>query len=222
MREELVVFKESLRRFLNTAADLILLNFLMILCCLPVVTAGAALTAGYTSMLRTLRGVEQNFPFKPFLMDFKKSFRTATFSWLLLLLCLAVLAGDYYYAVYVSDPVNRFFLIFAIVVALLLMLAAVWLFPLIARYENTVRRHIRNAFLMAAGTFPQTLLAFAVQFVFLGLPLLVPDLLSYFGWLWVMFGLSLPMYITARLFRKPLGCERRKDDNTVPSANGED
>lgn len=207
---------------MNTAADLILLNFLVILCCLPVVTAGAALTAGYTYILRIIRGVEQNFPFKPFFSEFKKSFRSATISWLLLLLCLAILAGDYYYAVYVSVPVNRFFLVFAIIMAILLLLAAAWLFPLLSRYNNTVRRHIKNAFLMAAGMFPRTLLALIIQFLFVGLPLLVPDLLTYFGWLWIMFGLSLPMYLTAFLFRKPLGCERKKDDGSGKSENAED
>jgi len=206
MKEELAVFKESLRRFLSAAADLILLNLLLILCCLPVVTAGAAWAAGYAYLLRIIRGVEQSFPFKPFLADFKKTFRTATLGWLLLLLCFAVLAGDYYYAVYASDPVNRFFLVFSIVLAIVFLMAALWLFPLMARYENTVRGHIRNAFLMAVGMFPRTLLAFGVLLLFYGLPMLLPVLFTYLGWLWIAFGLSLPMYIIAYLFRKPLGC----------------
>jgi uncharacterized membrane protein YesL len=210
MKEQLAMFRESLRRFLSVAGDLILLNFLVILCCLPVVTAGASWTAGYACLMRTLRGEDENLSVKPFFTEFKNSFRVATLSWLLLLLCLAIVAGDYYFAVYVSDPVNRFFLVFSIIMAVVLLMAAVWLFPLIARFENTVRGHIKNAFLMAVGMFPKTLLAFAVQLLFLGLPLLVPDVLIYVGWFWLLFGFTLPMYITASLFRKPLQCELAK------------
>ena len=219
MRQQgLETFKVGLQRTLNTAADLILLNLLLILCCLPVVTAGAAWVAGYATVLRILRGEEQSFPFKPFLYDFKKSFKQATLSWLLLLVCLAILAGDYYYAVYASQPVNQFFLVFAIVMAFVLMMAAIWLFPLIARYQNTFGGTIRNAFLLAAGLFPRTLAAFLVQFAFLCLPFLVPSPFEYFGWLWALFGLSIPVYLTAKLFRKTLDSElKTKDDE-----NGQD
>ena len=226
MRDELAAFKESLLRFLSAAGDLIVLNLLIILCCLPVVTAGAALTAGYATLLRILRGAEQGFPFRPFFADFRKSFRKATLAWLLLLLGLFLMAGDYYFAVYASEPVNRFFLVFSIVIAAVLLLAAMWLFPLIARFENTVMGHVKNAFLMAAGMFPRTLLAFVVQYGILLLPLFVPEAFIYLGWFWVGFGLSLPMYIVAVLFRKPLESEYHRDeeeneDESHPDTNPE-
>ena len=218
MKTEQARMKAGLQRALNMAADLFLLNLLLILCCLPVVTAGAAWTAGYATILRIMRGDDQSFPFKPFFEDFKKSFRQATLSWLLLLVCMAVLAGDYYYAVYVSQPTNQFFLIFAIIIAVVLLLAAVWLFPLIARYQNTFGSTIRNSFLLAAALFPRTLLALIVQVAFLGLPFIVPDLFMYFGWLWVLVGLSMPLYVTARLFRKTLDSELRTNEDE----NGQD
>jgi len=218
MKYELSVFKESLQRLLASAMDLILLNLLILLCCVPVVTAGAAWTAGYAYILRIMRGVDQDFPFKPFFQDFKKAFRTVTPGWLALLLCLVILTGDYYYAVYVSVPVNQFFLVFAIVLAVLLLMVSIWFFLLAARYENTTRRHIRNSFLMVAGTFPRTVLAFIVQALFLGLPFIISNLFLYLGWLWIFFGFSLPMYITAAIFRKPLKCELQKPG----SENGQD
>ncbi len=204
-------------RSLSSAGDLILLNLLLILFCLPVVTAGAAWAAGYASLLRIVRGEEQGFPFKPFWKDFRKSFRTATLGWLIQLVCLAVMAGDYYYAVYQSDPPNQFFWAFSIIMTAVLLLIAVWLYPLIARFNNTVRGHIKNAVLMAVGMFPRTLLALAIQLSFLLLPLLISDLFTYFGWLWVCFGLSLPMLLTAKLFRKPLQSMPIKPDEDAPT-----
>ena len=45
-------------RALSTTADLIMLNLLTILCCLPVVTVGAALTALNTAAIKIVRGEE--------------------------------------------------------------------------------------------------------------------------------------------------------------------
>jgi len=217
MREELKAYMEGIKRFMSAAADLIVLNILLFLCCVPVITAGAAWVAAYSYVLRIVRRQETSFPFKPFFEDFRKVFLKATRAWLLLLLCLVILAGDYYYAVYVSNPPNQFFLFFAIIMAVVLLFAATWLFPLMARYENTVRGHIKNAFLMAIGAFPKTLLAFVVQVSVIALPFLVPTLFTYLGWFWVLFGLSLPLYITAFIFRKPLDCEPQTEEE-----NGQD
>ncbi len=212
MREQLTAYMGQLKRLLNSAADLIVLNLLTIVCCLPVVTIGAAWTACYAGILRIVRGQETGIPARAFFVDFRKAFRTATPAWLLALVCMFIVAGDYYFAVYASSPPNRFFLVFSIVMALVLLFGLTWLFPLLARFENTVRGHIKNAFLMAAGAFPKTLLAVAVQLFFFVLPLFVPLMLVYLGWLWVMLGLSLPLYITARLFRKELDCVPKADD----------
>ena len=203
----------SLKRGMNAAADLIILNLLMLLCCLPVFTAGAAAVASYTCIMRLLRGGEPSFPVKAFFAEFRKAFVKATLAWLLVLLCIAILAGDYYFAVYVSDPPNRFFMVFAIGMAVVLSTALVWLFPLIARFENTVRGHIKNAFLMAAASLPKTLSAMMVQLFFYVLPFFIPTLMLYLGWLWVLMGLTLPQYLTASLFRRELDCEPRLPDD---------
>jgi uncharacterized membrane protein YesL len=196
-------------------------------CCLPVITIGAAWTACYAHILRLVRRQETGLPLRTYFADFKKALRTATPAWLLTLLCALIVAGDYYFAVYASNPPNRFFLVFSIVMAAVLLFAAVWLYPLMARYENTVRGHIENAVLLAAGSFPKTLLASAVQLAFFALPLFVPDLFYYFGWLWLMGGLSLPLYLTARIFRKELACVPTPEDEAQaermePQENRED
>ena len=41
--------------FLNKMADLILLNLIFLLCCIPVVTIGPAITALYAVSLRSVR-----------------------------------------------------------------------------------------------------------------------------------------------------------------------
>lgn len=209
--------KEGLRRVLAALADLIVLNLLIIVCSIPVFTIGAALTAGYTSLMRILRGVEQNIPVREFFKDFKQVFRTATLPWLLVLLCSVIIAGDYVFAVIISDPVNRFFLVFSLMMAFAVACVTVWMFPLVARFDNTISQHIKNAIKMAVGMFPRTLLAIVLQLAVILLPIMVPTLFTYLGWFWILFGFSLPMYFTAKLFRIPLDCEPQ-----VELENGQD
>lgn len=218
MRDELTAMMAKVKRALSAAGDLILLNLLLLLCALPVITLGAGIVASYAHVLRIVRGQETGFPYKSFWQDFRKAFRTATPAWLLWLLWALLVAGDYYFAVYASSPPNQFFLVFSIIMAALLLFVGAWLFPLIARYENTLVGHVRNAALLATGAFPKTLLAVAIQLAFLALPLFMPSLFYYFGWLWVMFGLSMPVYLTARIFRKQLQCEPvpEPDDHEDP------
>ena len=63
--------------FLNKMADLILLNLIFLLCCIPVVTIGPAITALYAVSLRSVRYgdgyVIQTF-FRSFKQNFKQSF----------------------------------------------------------------------------------------------------------------------------------------------------
>ncbi len=53
-----------------------------------------------------------------------------------------------------ASPVNRFFLVFSIALAAVVLMAATWLFPLMARYEQRAEDPVKNAFLMAAADFP--------------------------------------------------------------------
>ena len=45
-------------RFLSKVCDLMILNVMCIICCLPIVTAGASITALYTITMKMVRGEE--------------------------------------------------------------------------------------------------------------------------------------------------------------------
>jgi uncharacterized membrane protein YesL len=210
MREKFAYLSKILGRTLAKAGDLIITNMLFILCCIPVFTAGAAEAACYARLIRIARRGDEGLQIAAFFRDFRASFKKATLAWLLELACLIVFAGDIWFAVVYSDPDNKFFLIFAIIAAAAVLLAATWLYPLIARFDNTLGGHIKNSFLMVFARFPATLLAFAVRAGMLAVPILFFDAFVYLGWFWLLFGFSLPMYLTVKLMRKQLRCEPEK------------
>ncbi|NLI53543.1 MAG: DUF624 domain-containing protein [Clostridiales bacterium] len=217
MKERFQLLGAALKHTLSFAGDLVILNLLVIFCSLPVFTIGAAATAGYAGVFRTLRKKETGLLIRAFFQDFRAAFRQATAGWLLQLLAVFLLAGDIWFAVVYSEPDNRFFLIFAIVLGAVLLLAGLWFYPLIARFQNPFGAQLKNAFLMAFAQFPRTLLALLVWVLILGLPAAFFDLFAYFGWFWLLCGVSLPIVLTAKLFRKTLLLEPAPED-----AAGED
>ena len=84
-----------LMNVLNKMADLMWLNILTLICCIPIITAGAAFTSMHYVALKIVRN-EESYITRSFFKSFKTNFRQATLIWLMILLIAAVLGGDYY------------------------------------------------------------------------------------------------------------------------------
>jgi len=204
--------------FVNTLTflgDIVILNLLFLVCSIPIITIGAAATACYAGVSRTLQKRETGLVYKAFFADFRAVFRQSTAAWLLELLVLVILAGDLWFAVGYSEPDNLFFLAFAILVGAGVLMASLWFYPLVARFQNKLGAQIKNAFLLAFAQFPKTLLALVMWVVMFALPLLVYEVFVYLGWLWLLAGFALPMYWTVKLFRKILALDKAKEEVTV-------
>ena len=78
---------------MGRVADLLLLNFLCILCCIPIVTAGASITALYYVTLKMARD-EESYIVRSFFRSFKQNFKQATIINIIMLLTAAVLFID--------------------------------------------------------------------------------------------------------------------------------
>ena len=75
-------------------ADLILLNLLFIICCIPIVTIGASITAMYYVTLKMVRN-EESYLFRSFFKSFKQNLKQSTVIWLILLAVSIVLWMDF-------------------------------------------------------------------------------------------------------------------------------
>lgn len=180
-------------RTLSTAADLIVLNLLTLLCSLPVLTLGAALTALNATTIKIVRG-EEAAPVKDYFRAFRENFKKGTGMGLIFLLVFAVLLADYLAAgstVPIARPVIA-------AIALLVLMLGQYAFAMLARYENTIKGTLKNALLLAVGYFPRTL-AMAVFAV--ALWLLSIRFLRYGAPILFLFGLSLPCYVIILLMQ---------------------
>lgn len=182
-------------RFLNRVADLMIMNFLMMLCCIPVITAGAAFTAMHYVLLKIVRG-EEGYLIKGFFKSFKENFKQATIIWLLMLLVIVVYAGDSFIFNYSGLTFPKALVIAVVAVAVVLVMISVYVFPLQARFENTVKNTLKNAMILAFANLPKTLLMVGCYI----LPAVIVYFSSYAVLFVFLFGISAPAYGAAWIY----------------------
>ena len=182
---------------LGKMADLMWLNVLTLICCLPIVTIGASLTAMNYMALKIARN-EECYITRGFFKSFKENFRQATVIWLIFLVVILILAGDF--AIIKSSGVEfgDIFQGIFIAISVLVLFTLMYVFPVLAKFENTVFRTIKNAFLMSLMQFPKTILMIILYVI----PVVVFFYVIQLMPLALLFGLSLPAWISAKLYNK--------------------
>lgn len=182
-------------RFLTVMADLMILNILTIICCIPIFTIGASLTGLNYVLLKMARN-EEGYIVRSFFKSFKQNFKQATIIWLIILVFILVFAGDILIFNYAAMEFPKALKIFLFVLGLFMMMVVVYVFPVLSRFDNTVMNTIKNSLFMSILSFPKTilmLLQYAVPIVlFYVTPMAVP--------LIFMFGISVPAYFSAKLY----------------------
>lgn len=182
-------------RVLNRVGDLLILNFMMIICCLPIITIGASFTAMHYVLLKIVRG-EEGYLFRGFLKSFKQNFKQATILWLIMLAVIAVYVGDILIFNYSGMEFPTVLVVAVIAIAVIALMVASYVFPLLARFENTVGNTIKNAALMAFLNLPKTILMLLVY----ALPFVIAYFSTYSIIFVIMFGYSVPAYVAAWLY----------------------
>ena len=76
-------------QFMNKVADLMILNLLTIVCMIPIITTGAALTAMHYQVLKIVRD-EECYIVKGYFKAFRENFKQSTAIWLIMLVIGAV------------------------------------------------------------------------------------------------------------------------------------
>lgn len=163
---------------LSRLADLLWLNVLFIVCSLPVFTIGASASALYYVTLKMARD-EEGYITKSFFKSFKQNFLQGTAIWLILLAIGAVIAFDFrfvtnemYASMIPGDTIRNVVLIATMAIGFIWLFVCVYVFAVLAKFDNTVKNTIRNAFFMSIRHLPQTILLVVI--------LITPLVLMYF------------------------------------------
>ena len=208
---------------MGRAADLMILNIVFIICCLPIVTIGASLTALHYVTLKMVRN-EESYIVKSFFKSFKQNFKQATIINIIMLLTAAVLFIDLRIAKAGSGAMYKglfsLFIAFALIYAMILL----YIYPILAKFFNSVKNTFVNAFLMSVRHLPLTLLMLVIS----ASPLLLMWLFAYVSYaqftsilimLFILMGFSTLAYWKSKIFVKIFDNYIPKDEN---EENGEE
>ena len=145
---------------LSRLADLVILNLLFLVCCIPVVTIGAAVTAMYCILMAEEK---EGYILKSFFKAFKDNFKQSTAIWLILLVPFLVISVDLYLSNFMAEGLGQTVLKGFWMLALLIVLfAMIYALTLQCTFENSVKNTIKNAFLISLGHAPWSLVVTAL------------------------------------------------------------
>ena len=200
----------SVMRALSRIADLAILNVLWLVCSIPVVTMGASTTALYSICLKMVRD-EESYIIKGFFREFKQNFKNSTLLWLGVMVIFGVLAGDLYIFSHWDSPWKYPMLVLILLVSLVFAFMYLYLFPLMAKFENTKRQYIKNAFFMSMRHLPYTIGLIVVFGCQIYANVYILENIETYLPLGILFGVSLFVYgkswIMMKVFKPYLGEE---------------
>ena len=145
-------------QMLTKAGDMILLNVMFLICCVPVITAGASIAAMHKMMQEVVYDTDSG-TVKGFFRAFKANFKQATILWIIILLVILSLGCDALLIItyFSGSEAVKWMLILLGVLAALVCCVAAYMIPLLVRYENTLREHLTNAAVLAIIKLPRTI-----------------------------------------------------------------
>lgn len=183
--------------FLSKMADLMILNIITFFLCIPIITAGDAMTALYYMTIKMVRG-EECYVVRGYFKSFKENFRQATVIWILAVLVFLILVGDFSIVRSGLLSFGQVMTVLLVVISVIYAFTMLYVFPVLSRFENTVKNTIRNAFLMSILNLPRTVLLVIINLIPIALVLLVPQSIPFV----ILFGFSVPAYLCSKQFVK--------------------
>ena len=186
-------------QILNTIAQMVTVSVLCLICCIPIVTAGAAFAA-MAKITQNLVRQEGSTGASAFFRAFRENFRQGTLAWLVNLVVLAVLVLDCYLVLHAPEGTVRTVLLVGLALLTVFCTAVPAVaYQLMARYSNTLPAHLKNAFALTVGRFPRALVITVICLTPVAVAALSPMAFFYClpVWLFIMPGFT--FYAASRL-----------------------
>jgi len=159
-------------RFMGKLTDLVVITILWFICCLPIFTIGASTTALYDVSMK-LQQDKDGYTLKNFFTSFKKNFKQSTLIWLVLLAVGILIAGDIWFLSQLKSSGTNLLLFMLFLLTFFCLILTIYLFPLIARYETTLKNIFIMAFVLSLKNFSWSILMLTTIICFILVSLFV-------------------------------------------------
>ncbi len=191
---------------LSRLADLVWLNILYVVCCIPIITIGASTTALYYVTMKMVKN-EESYIAKSFFKSFKMNFKEATLIWLLalaaggiLVLDYSIMAGRFGDIVTLNETFKKIITGILLVIGVVYLFVMTYLFPLLAKFDNNIKNTAKNALLISIRHFPFTIILIAIPVAVCALMLFVNQLIILIFFLVFSLTAFISSYIYVKIF----------------------
>ena len=218
-------FEGPVFTFLSRLADLFWLNLLFIVCCIPVITIGAATTALYYVTLKMAKD-EEGYITRSYFKSFKENFKQATVIWIgflvvgmIMITDLRIVNGGNTAEILGSPALGNVIMVAVFLMGIVILMVGTYIFPILAQFDNTIKNTAKNAFLISIRHLPYTI---AMLFI-----TAIPVVLIWFFpalFILVLIMFSATAYFNSKLFNKIFVLYMPKEDSSSDPAediNGE-
>ena len=200
--DNLFSFDNKFFEALGKISDIVILNFLFIISCIPIITIGASVTATYSVAMKMTKD-EETYITKEFIRQFKENFKTSTIIWMIMLVIGTVLVFDFYMSRLVLDEVMSKVLQFIFtMVSIVFVFTLTYVFPIIAKFENTIKNTMINSDLISIQNLPYTILTIVINLSELLLILLFSNYWGHILFLYTALGYGLIIYTNSIFFNR--------------------
>lgn len=189
-------------RIFGTTGDIIVVNILFIICSIPIFTMGASMSAMYYTLLKKQRTGETGGIIKLFFKGFKDNFKKSTIAWLLFLLIAFVFSLDFNLFGKGGPQENKLMYYTSVIFFILICFIAIYLFPVISAFENSLKNLIIQSIYMAAKNFIFTILIMILYTLPAYFLLASPQVFMVGIFILIVCGFGLIAYVSSFMFIK--------------------
>ena len=190
-------------RILTHIFDFILLNILWLLTSIPIVTLGAA-TAALYSVMMSIAEKKEGYIIKDYWKAFCRNFKQSTVVWILLLFLGACLWFDLTFIGVVPGLFRQIGTVVLGAVLIFYFMECIFVFPLIAKFENSTGNMIKNALLIPVSRLPYALMILFMTGAAIMVTFLNQRTIMIGAVIWSAIGVSVLSYANSLLLVKML------------------
>ena len=186
----------SLMRFLSDLVDVVILNVVCLICCIPIITIGPSITAMHYVTMKMVKN-ENGYILKSFFKAFRDNLKKSLIAWILFLIITIFFLLDFKILQIMGIYENKILAIIIFTIYLFVCFTVMYIFPILSCFDNTLRQTIKNAILLSILNIFKTILMLVIY--------LIPFFILRLGYnmiaVFLLVGLSGPAYFNSFIWK---------------------
>lgn len=173
---------------LEKISNIVILNFLYILFSIPIITIGASTTATYFVAMKIVQN-EEGYIFRTFIKSFKENFKISTIVWIMIMLVGGVLILDFHISNAIpNSSISNIFKLILTMVSIIIIFNITYVFPIICKFDNSIKNTIINAILISIQNLPYTIIMSLLNLIPIISILFFSNYLGYIAFFYIIIG----------------------------------